>query len=296
MSIGIGSAQRSSYPMFFTAIVALSPNSLRRFCTAALRISPMFTSAMRMLPCVSRSTSSKPARSAGSIPSANPSATTATPSSRPYDSRLMIAPTSVSTTDLSRMRRSRNSSGMSVIVARRLEPERVHLRRQVEIVVDGLGHVHDLEPPRRPLLELHGRIRRVVTADGNELRDVEAQQRQHGVVEMRRVLGGVGARDPDVGPAAKMDPAHLADVERGHVVDVALHDPLEPVAHPEHVDRLQPCSDDGRTNNTVDARRWPAPHQDGERFPLGHRLATGLLRTPRAACATPAPLPAPQRC
>src|SRR6059058_5047786 len=43
--------------MFFAAIVAFNSNSLRRFCTAALRISPMFTSAMRTFPCVSRSTS-----------------------------------------------------------------------------------------------------------------------------------------------------------------------------------------------------------------------------------------------
>src|SRR2546429_1175793 len=52
--------------MFFAAMVACSPNSFRRFCTAALRISPMFTSAMRTFPCVSRSTSSTPARSARS--------------------------------------------------------------------------------------------------------------------------------------------------------------------------------------------------------------------------------------
>src|SRR5439155_1279843 len=48
---------------------------------------------------------------------ATPSASTATPSSRPYDSRLMTAPTSVSTTALSRMRGPGNSSGMSVSVA-----------------------------------------------------------------------------------------------------------------------------------------------------------------------------------
>src|SRR2546425_7095298 len=42
----------------------------------------------------------------------------------------------------------------------------------------------------------------------------------------------VGARDADVGSAAKVDAAHLADVERGHVVDVALRSE-------EHTSELQ---------------------------------------------------------
>ena len=63
----------------------------------ACRISPMLTSAMRTWPWSSRSTSSSSARSAGSMSSTTPSAITATPSRRPSASRLMCAPTSVST-------------------------------------------------------------------------------------------------------------------------------------------------------------------------------------------------------
>src|SRR5437764_472092 len=55
------------------------------------------------------------------------------------------------------------------------------------------------------------------------------------------------------------------------VVDVALHDPLEPVAHAEHVDGLEPCPDSGRPDDAVDARRRPATDQDRQCSTLGHR-------------------------
>ena len=55
-------------------------------------------------------------------------------------------------------------------VARRLEAEGVDVRRQVEVVVDRLRHVHDADAAAALLLELHRRERRVVAADGDELR------------------------------------------------------------------------------------------------------------------------------
>ena len=51
--------------------------------TCALRISPIFTSAMRRCPCASRSTSCSEERSLGSTSSTTPSAIIATPSRRP---------------------------------------------------------------------------------------------------------------------------------------------------------------------------------------------------------------------
>ena len=39
--------------------------------------------------------------------------------------------------------------------------------------------------------------------------------------------------------AAEVDAAHAVDGEREDVVDVALHDPLEPVLDPEHLDALE---------------------------------------------------------
>ena len=69
--------------MFFATMVVLRPNSASRLTTAAFRISPMFTSAIRMLPCASHSTAPSASRSSGSIPRTSPSAMIATPSRRP---------------------------------------------------------------------------------------------------------------------------------------------------------------------------------------------------------------------
>ena len=63
-------------------------------------------------------------------------------------------------------------------VARRLEAEGVDVRGKVEVVVDRLRHVDDVDPAARPLLELHRREGGVVAADGDELRDVEAEERR----------------------------------------------------------------------------------------------------------------------
>ena len=63
-------------------------------------------------------------------------------------------------------------------VARRLEPEGVDVGRQIQVVVDGLRHVDDADAAGGALFELHRRERRVVAADGDELRHVQPQQRQ----------------------------------------------------------------------------------------------------------------------
>ena len=55
----------------------------------------------------------------------------------------------------------------------RLIPERVNVGRQVEIVVDRLGHVDDTDTARGLTFELHGGIRGVITANGDELGHVE---------------------------------------------------------------------------------------------------------------------------
>ena len=108
---------------------------------------------------------------------------------------------------------------------------------QVEVVVDGLRHVDDAEPPvRRARARLHGRERGVVAADGDELPTPSREQRRGRRSRGARVLGRVGARDAEVRAAAEVDAADVVDVERRHVVDVALHEPLEAVADAEHLD------------------------------------------------------------
>ncbi len=159
-------------------------------------------------------------------------------------------------------------------VARGLEAEGVDVGGQVEVVVDRLRHVDDVDAALRLLRELHRRERRVVAADRDQLRDVQAQQRDHGVLEVLGVLGRVGARDADVRAAAEVDPAHLVDRERPHVVDVALHDPLEAVADPEHLDALEQAADGGRADHAVDAGSGPAPDQDRQSLLMAHGLTS----------------------
>ena len=140
---------------------------------------------------------------------------------------------------------------LDAVVTRGLEAERVDVRRQIEIVVDGLRHVHDAEAAGRMLGELHRREGRVVAADGDELRDVEPQQRLHRVLEQRRALRRVGAGDADVRTAAKVNAADPFDRERGDVLDVPLHDPFESVAQADDLDSLQPGPDRRRRYDAV---------------------------------------------
>ena len=132
---------------------------------------------------------------------------------------------------------------LDAVVTRGLEAERVDVRGQIEIVVDRLRHVHDTEPARCVLRELHGRERRVVAADGDELRHVEPQQRLHRVLEQRGALRRICARDADVRPATEMNAADAFDRERNDVIDVPLHDPFEAVAKPD--DRRPPPAGPG---------------------------------------------------
>ena len=145
-----------------------------------------------------------------------------------------------------------------------LEPERVDVGREVEVVVDRLRHVDDADAAGGALLELHGGEGGVVAADGHELRDVQAQQRVDGLVEERRVLGRVGARDAEVRAAAKVDAADGVDRERHDMVDIALHDPGEAVADADDVEAFEPGADGRRADDRVDARGRATADENGE--------------------------------
>ena len=81
----------------------------------------------------------------------------------------------------------------------------------------------------------------------------------------------VGARDADVRAAAEVDAADVVDRERRHVVDVALHDPLEAVADAEHVDAFELRADRRRPDDAVDAGRGTAADEDRQLLLLSHR-------------------------
>ena len=159
---------------------------------------------------------------------------------------------------------------LDAVVARRLEPERVDVRRQLEVVVDRLRHVHDANASGGLAVERHRGERRVVAADRQQPRDVEAEQGSNRVLEVLGVRVRVGARDPDVRSAAKVNAAHRLDRQRDDVIDVASHDPLEPVANAEHVDPFEPGPNGRRPDHAVDAGRRSAADENGQRMGVFH--------------------------
>ena len=96
---------------------------------------------------------------------------------------------------------------LDAVVPRRLEAERVHVVRQVEIVVDRLRHVDDADAALGLLFELHRRVGGVVAADRDQLRDVQPQQRDDRLLEVLGVERRVRPRDADVRSAAEVDAA-----------------------------------------------------------------------------------------
>ena len=126
--------------------------------------------------------------------------------------------------------------------------------------------------------ERHRRERRVVAADRDELRDVEPQQRSNRVLEQLRVGRRIGARDADVRAAAEVNAADRFDGERHDVIDVALHDPLEPVADAEDVDAFEPGADGGRADDAVDAGRRAAADENRQLMVMLHFQKDGTRR------------------
>ena len=168
---------------------------------------------------------------------------------------------------------------LDTVVPRRLVPERVDVGRQIQVVVDCLRYVHDVDASCGMLFELHGRERGVVSADRDELRHVQPQQRNDGVLQVSRVGGRVRPRDAEVGAAPEMDPAHGVDVERDHMIDVALHDPLEAVAEPDDVNPFEPGADGRRADDAVDPWGGASTDQDREILMVLHR-STSIVTGP----------------
>ena len=70
-----------------------------------------------------------------------------------------------------------------------------------------------------------------------------------------------------------MNSTHSVDGQRGDVVDIAPHDPLETVAEADHANVLQTASDCCCADDAVDARGRPAGDEDGKFVAvMGHRL------------------------
>src|SRR6185503_18479922 len=72
-------------------------------------------------------------------------------------------------------------------VARRLIAEGDHALREVQVVVDRLGHVDHAEPAVRVVGQAHGRVGRVAAPDGDQVVDTELLEGRDGGFEVARV-------------------------------------------------------------------------------------------------------------
>ena len=90
------------------------------------------------------------------------------------------------------------------------------------------------------------------------------------LLQQRRAGRRVGARDAEVRPAAEMDPADGVDRQRGDVVDVPLHEPLEAVADADDVEPFEAGADGGRGDDAVDAGGGAAADEDRKTLVMFH--------------------------
>ena len=132
------------------------------------------------------------------------------------------------------------------------------------------GHVDDADGAGGVAFQPHGGERGVVPADGDELGDVQPQERLQRLLQQGHVGGRVGARDPQRGAAAEMDPADGVDGQRRDVIDVPLHEPFEAVADADDVEPFEPGADGGGGDDAVDAGGRPAADEDGEPLMMFH--------------------------
>ena len=92
-----------------------------------------------------------------------------------------------------------------------LETERGHVRRQRQVVVDRLRHVHAADGAGRVLADVARRERRVVAANRDEVCDARLLQRlDHGPRRLGR-FGRVLARGPEHRAPEQVHPRHVVD-------------------------------------------------------------------------------------
>jgi hypothetical protein len=111
-----------------------------------------------------------------------------------------------------------------------------------------------------------GAERGVVTANGEEIGDVEPAQRFDDVLQRLRRPGGVGAGGAQDGAALEVNLRDPGDVQLVHSREVPLHEPPEAGFAAEHPEPLVPGLDGRRRDDRVDARRRAAAHQDSQRL------------------------------
>ena len=145
--------------------------------------------------------------------------------------------------------------------------------------VDRLGYVDDADGAAGVAFEAHRGKGGVVPSDGDELGHVEPQQRVDGLLEERRRGRRIGAGDAQMRSTAEVDPADGLDRQRGDVLDVPLHQPLEPVANADDVEAFEAGADGRRGNDTVDPGGRSAADKDGEPLVMFHDEVLSLMKS-----------------
>src|SRR5574340_875189 len=160
-----------------------------------------------------------------------------------------------------------------------LEPERGNPMRKVQIVVDGLGHMHHLEPTGRPLLHLQCGKGCVVSSYRDQPRHAEFVQSRQTGIEALGFLCGIRTRCPKVGTTAEVNAADGLDRQGPDLARIALHDPFETVPDADHVAAAENAADRGGADHAVDARRRCAPDNNRyDRSLLPHASLLSLTR------------------
>ena len=155
-------------------------------------------------------------------------------------------------------------------VPRGLEAEGRDVRRQRQIVVDRLRHVDALDRALRALADRPRRERRVVAADGDEVRDAGLLQRLDDGLERLGRLGGVLTRRAEHRPAGQVHPRHVVDGQRPQLREVAPDQVLEAVLDPDDLEALVDRLDRRRRDDGVDAGSGTTPDENAEPLPCVH--------------------------
>jgi hypothetical protein len=113
-------------------------------------------------------------------------------------------------------------------------------------------------------VDLAGRERRVVAADGDERGDAELVEHVQHVVHAGFGFGRVGARGAEDRAATQVDGLHILNRELRVVAGVALSEPLEAVLKADDFEALINALNCGRSNDAVDAGRGSAADQDAK--------------------------------
>ena len=158
--------------------------------------------------------------------------------------------------------------------------ERRERQRQPQIVVDALGHLHDLHDAAA--LDGDGAAHHVVAADADERVDLELGERRDRVLQALGVARDVAARGAEEHAAIEVDARDLLDRQLVLFVGVALGEPVEAVVEADrHASDLDGFDGD-RADDAVGAGRGTAADDDADAFD-GHgcSVAGSFLRLHR---------------